>query len=305
MQKVLITGSTGFIGSRLAQKMGQSGVSTVLPTGFRMTNTTDWAPYLKGCGVVVHLAARVHHLQETASDPLAEYRRVNVDATACLLRQAEAAGVKRFIFMSTIKVLGESTPMDLPFNDDSLPNPQDPYALSKWEAEELIRGSALDYMILRIPLVYGPGAKGNLLHLMRWIDRGLPLPFAAIQNRRSLLGLDNLCDLIIQVLDYPAILRETFVVAENLGIALPDLVQAIALAMEKSSRLWAFPQKLLQYSATFFGVRSVAERLLGSLSVDASRLRAQLRWVPSYAVSQGLQNMVKAYQTQQVKSVCG
>ena len=248
----------------------------------------DWSGGLHGIDVVIHLAARVHVMRDAAADPLDEYRRVNVDGAVHLAGSAAAAGVRRFVYVSTLKVNGEAGR----FTESNEPAPADPYAQSKYEAEVALRRIAHDHqlevVIIRPPLVYGPGAQANFRLLMRAIARGIPLPLSAIRNQRSLIGLDNLVDFIVTCLAHPAAANETFLVADGEDLSTPDLARRLAKAMGRRVRLFPVRPSLLRFVALLCGRKNVADRLLESLQADISKARTRLSWSPPVAVDEAL-----------------
>jgi nucleoside-diphosphate-sugar epimerase len=231
-------------------------------------------------------------MKEYQADPLAEFRRVNVDGTLNLARQAVVAGVKRFIYISSIKVNGEQTSIAQQFAAADTPAPEDAFGISKWEAEQGLQQLAtetdMDIVIIRPGLVYGPGAKGNFSSLVRLVEKGLPLPLGAIRNKRSLVALDNLVDLIITCIDHPAAANQVFLAGDGQDLSTTELLRGVAQAMGKPSRLVPVPTSLLMLGATLLGKKAVAQRLLGSLQVDISKARDLLGWEPPITVEEGL-----------------
>lgn len=304
---ILITGASGFVGRALvaqlikqqpvrislrAPSLGETppGVEVV---GAQLSPDQDWSDAVVGVRVVVHCAARVHVMNEDSPDPLAEFRRVNVDGTLCLARQAAAAGVKRFVFLSSVKVNGEQTEARAPFFADQRANPSDPYGVSKMEAEEglraLARETGMEVVVIRPPLVYGPGVKANVLAMMRWLTRGIPLPLGAVTgNKRSLVALDNLVDLIVICLDHPAAANQTFLVSDGESLSTAALLQRMGAALGRPARLVWVPVSLLRMGATLLGKRGVAQRLCGSLEVDIGKTKKLLGWTPPISVDEGL-----------------
>ncbi len=254
--------------------------------------STDWSTALPGVDCVVHLAARVHVMHETATDALAAFRKVNVEGTLNLARQAADAGVRRFIFISSIKVNGEQTAPGQVFEADDQPMPQEPYGLSKWEAEqrlmELAEDSGMEVVIIRPPLVYGPGVKANLLSMMRWLAKGVPLPLGAIRNQRSLIALDNLIDFIRICIEHPAAANQVFLVADGEDLSTTELLMRFGDALGKPARLLPVPVWLLKVAAAMVGRRGIAQRLCGSLQVDISKARDLLGWTPPVSVDEAL-----------------
>jgi nucleoside-diphosphate-sugar epimerase len=300
---VLLTGSSGFVGSCVDRTLRNKCVEVLkasrIPNGKKdwffvpdISGDTDWQIALAGIKTVIHTAARAHIMNDTAADPLTEFRSVNVAGTLNLARQAATAGVKRFIFISSIKVNGEQT-MDQPFMAGDMPAPEDLYGISKWEAEQGLRELAIttgmEVVIIRPPLVYGPGVKGNFASMIKLVSKGLPLPLGAVHNKRSLVALDNLVDLIIICIDHPGAANETFLVSDGEDLSTTQLLRGVAEAMGKPSRLISVPAGLLQFGATLIGKKAVAQRLLGSLQVDISHTQKCLNWTPSFTVKQGLQ----------------
>ncbi len=299
--RILVTGANGFVGRALCGHLGTLGqvvVSAVRrASGLAdeavvgdIDGATDWTAALRGCDAVVHLVARVHVMDDTAQDPLALYRATNVEATLNLARQAAAAGVKRFVFISTIKVNGEGR--DVAYRETDVAAPGDAYAMSKWEAEQglqrIARETGLEVVILRPPLVYGPGVKANFLQLMRIVGRGWPLPLGAIRNRRSLLYLGNFVDAIGLCVEHPAAVGQTFLLDDGEAVSTPELVRALAHAMGRPVWLLPVPVGVLELAGALLGKRAAVARLTGSLFVDSSAIRSRLGWVPSYTLRQGL-----------------
>lgn len=312
--KILVTGGSGFIGRAICSRLvadGQDDVSravrsaaagipqvTDVPIG-DIGPDTDWVRGLAGIDAVVHAAARVHVTHESAEDSLAEYRRVNVAGTVNLARQAAAAGVRRLVFISSIKVNGERTPEGRAFSADDPPAPAGAYASSKSEAEtalrELAEAGGMEVVVIRPPLVYGPGARANFLRLLRWIDRGLPLPFGRVRNRRSLVALPNLVDLVATCIRHPAAANQVLTVCDGEDVSTPELVTRIAAAMQREIRLLPVPVWLLRGLASLAGKGPMAERLLGSLQVDMAKTRQLLQWSPVVSMQTALEQAVGDY----------
>jgi nucleoside-diphosphate-sugar epimerase len=258
----------------------------------------QWAEALAGCEAVVHLAGRVHMMRDNAPDPLAAYRRVNTQGTLSLARQAAAAGVRRMVFVSSVKVNGEETGPHAAFSETDAPAPADPYGISKAEAESGLQALAaetgLEVVIVRPPLVYGPGVKANFLAMTRFLARGVPLPLGSVtRNRRSLVALDNLVDLMIRCLDHPAAANQVFLVADGEDLSTTELLRRTAMALGVRPRLIPVPVPVLMAGATLLGRRAVARRLLGSLRLDISKARRVLEWVPPVSVDEGLRRTVR------------
>lgn len=306
--RVLLTGATGFVGRGLLERMSAlvdleliaavrrpvagfpEHVTSQLVGGLEAD--TDWRKLLDGVEVVIHSAARVHVMADKASDPLAAFRKVNVEGTLNLARQAVAAGVRRFIFISSIKVNGEGTPVGVPYFADAQPAPADPYGISKMEAEQGLRALAtetgMEVVIVRPVLVYGPGVKANFLSMMRWLNKGVPLPFGAIYNRRSLVALDNLVDLIVTCIDHPAAANQTFLVSDGEDLSTSELLRRMGVALGKPARLLPVPSRFLEAGAAMLGRQALAQRLCGSLQVDISKTRELLGWTPPVSVDDAL-----------------
>jgi nucleoside-diphosphate-sugar epimerase len=231
-------------------------------------------------------------MHDESSDPLAEFRKVNVEGTLNLARQAAEAGVRRFIFISSIKVNGEGTPLGSPYRADAQPQPADSYGISKMEAEQGLRALAaetgMEVVIIRPTLVYGPGVKANFLSMMRWLHKGVPLPFGAIHNQRSLVALDNLVDLIVTCIDHPAAANQTFLVSDGEDLSTTELLRRMATALGKPARLLPVPSWLLEAGASILGKKALSQRLCGSLQVDISKTRELLGWTPPLSVDAAL-----------------
>ena len=307
--KIVITGINGFIGTGLRSRLLHSG-HTVIGATNKANSTrlalegvetaaigtvnaaTDWHNALAGCEAVVHLAARVHVMRDEATDPLAEFRAVNVEGTLNLARQAAETGTRRFVYISSIKVNGEQTPPGRPFTELDVRVPLDPYGISKHEAEEglckLAQQTGMEVVIIRSPLVYGPGVKANFLNMMRWLHKGVPLPLGVINNRRSLVALDNLLDFIVTCLDHPAAANQTFLVSDGEDLSTAELLRRLAAALNVPARLLPVPQKLLEAGFKIVGQSVLAQRLCGSLQVDITKARTMLDWSPPVSVDEGL-----------------
>ena len=306
-----MTGSSGFVGRRLCACLLQQGWSVrglsrrgLAPEGVEavacdlLQRPVDEA-LLRGVDVVVHTAARVHVMHDQADDPLCEFRKMNVEATLRLAQQAADCGVKRFVFISSIKVNGECSDDRVPFSPDDTDIPDDPYGRSKWEAEQglhtLAAETELEVVIVRPPLVYGPGVKGNFLRLLKWVERGVPLPLGAVENRRSLVALDNLVDFIALCAEHPDAAGETFLIADGQDISTTQLLQQLAHAMGRQARLLAVPVGWMRCAAGLMGKSDMADRLFGSLQVDSSKARELLGWRPVITMQAQLHSTVEAY----------
>jgi len=304
---ILLTGASGFVGRAvLALLLQRRPVRVALrrpdtagvPEGVEVVEASlspeqDWISSLSGVSSVVHCAARVHVMNEDAGDPLAEFRRVNVDGTLRLARQAAEAGVRRFVFVSSIKVNGEHSQPGHPFTADEIPAPGDPYGVSKCEAEAGLRAlsqeTGMEVVIIRPPLVYGPGVKANFLAMMRWLQRGVPLPLGGVTaNRRSLVFLDNLVDLIVTCIDHPAAANQTFLVSDDEDLSTAALLRRMAAALGRPARLIPVPAGLIVFGAKLIGRPGIAQRLCGSLQVDIGKTKALLGWSPPISVDEGL-----------------
>jgi UDP-N-acetyl-alpha-D-quinovosamine dehydrogenase len=313
MSIVLVTGANGFVGSALCEALVASGrrvrravrrpdaaLGQAVVVG-DIGPDTDWSAALEGVDSIVHLAARTHVLRETELDALAAYRRVNVAGTERLARAATARGVRRLVLLSSVKVNGERSGARA-FTEDDAPRPEDGYGISKWEAEQALAraaaGTALQTVVLRPPLVYGPGVKGNFLRLLGLVARGVPLPLGAIDNRRSFIYLGNLVDAIVQALDAPRATGRTYLAADGEDLSTPELVRGIAGALGVRPRLVSFPLLPLKLAASLAGRGAEFARLAGSLRVDSSRIRRELEWRPRCGLAQGLAETARWYHAQ-------
>lgn len=312
---VAVTGATGFVGRALVQRLLALEVSRVrvavrqaghgldprleVVTVDALSADNRWHEFVAGIDVVVHCAARVHVLDESAADPQTEYFQANVAATLNLAEQAAAAGVRRFVFVSSIKVNGEHSLPGSPFKASDVGCPEDPYGVSKQLAEQQLRELAtrtgMDVVIVRPVLVYGPGVKANFLNMMRWLDKGIPLPLGAINNRRSLVALDNLVDLLVTCLEHPKAANQTLLVSDAEDMSTTELLTRVGKALGKPARLLPVPMWLLSGLATLLGKRAFSQRLCGSLQVDIDKTRTLLDWQPPVSVDQALQQTANHY----------
>ena len=309
---ILVTGGTGFIGGALlARAMGMPGCSLRaavrqttqrLPFGVEqivvegLTPRAQWLPAARGCEVVVHCAGRAHVMDETAADPLQEFRLVNGEGTLNLARQAAAAGVRRFVFISSVKVNGEETILHRPYTENDAPAPKDPYGTSKREAEDRLKELALktgmEVVIIRPPLVYGHSAQGNFQRLLSWINKGIPLPFGAVNNKRSFISVANLVDLITICVEHPAAANQTFLAGDGEDLSTPELLRRVALALGRPSHLFPVPQGVLRWIAVLLGKQTMMQRLCGSLQIDTGKARTVLGWTPPLTIDEGLRQAV-------------
>lgn len=342
--RFLVTGANGFVGKPLCAELLRQGHSVraalrsastpvagveVAVTG-AIDGATDWADALLGVDAVIHLAARVHVMKDTAADPLAEFLKVNLHGTANLAQQAARAGVKRLVYVSSIKVNGESTdstnstlspntlspntlsPSPSPlegegkkggegkkagegtsvFSESDEADPQDPYGISKWEAEQALRRIAqdtgLEVVIVRPPLVYGVGVKGNFAQMLKVLGSGIPLPFASVHNLRSLVHVGNLVDALVVCAMHRAAAGQTYLVSDGEDVSTPALLRLLGDAMGHPAHLFPWPPALLKWAGRLIGKAEQVERLLGSLRVDSNKIRRELNWTPPYTLEQGL-----------------
>lgn len=300
---ILVTGARGLVGAGLMGRLAADnrparGTSRKPPSSDAtrtdwalvgdQNESTDWGSALDGVRTVVHLAARVHIVRESAADPLAAFRRTNVAGTLNLARQAASAGVQRFVFVSSIKVNGDAGN----YREADPPVPRGAYAVSKLEAEDGLReiaaSTGLEMVVIRPPLVYGPGVKANFGSLIRAVDSGIPLPLGAIHNRRSFVGRDNLADFIVTCADHSAAPGQTFFVSDGEDVSTTTLIRRIAQAIQRPARLIPVPSAVLWGAATAIGKRDVAQRLLGSLTLDITKARTKLNWTPPLTLDEGL-----------------
>lgn len=312
MKKVLITGANGFVGSALVEAMVMQNMNPVAairknPNDISdsvecfevgdLSPRQDWSLPLKNIDSLVHCAAKVHVMENESAEAMDIYRRVNTDSTLNLARQAAKAGLKRFVFLSTIKANGESTNGRVPFSEKDDCQPSDPYAISKYEAEtglmEIAKKTGMEVVIIRPPLVYGPGVKGNLASMMRWVKKGIPLPLGAIKNQRSLIALDNLVEFISLCLKHPKAKNEIFLVSDGEDVSTTQLVKKLAHAHGKKARLMPVPVNLIKTATGLLGKNDVVERLFGSLQVNCTKAQEVLDWKASVTMDEQLKKMTQ------------
>jgi nucleoside-diphosphate-sugar epimerase len=312
--KILVSGANGFIGRALCEKLiadGQPVIGAVrtdmatgrLPVGIeRLTignigTYTQWSAALSGVDCVIHLAARAHMLEAGESDAITAYRQVNVAGTQSLAHTAADMGVRRFIYMSSVKVNGNGKPD--PYNEHDRPMPADPYGISKYEAEQVLQeisgSTGLELVVLRPPLVYGPHVKANFLQLLNLVARGIPLPLASVKNKRSLISMTNLIDALLTCIKHPKAAGQTYLVSDGSDISVSDLVKKIALALGKTSHVFPFPIALLRLLAKIIGRTDTVNRILDSLTVNSSKIRSDLDWIPPFTMEDGLKETAKWY----------
>ena len=316
--QVLVTGATGFVGSFLCRALLAAGfaVRGTLLTGENpaslaagvqpvviepLSSETPWDAALAGIDIVIHLAARVHVMDDPSADPLDTFRKVNVDGSLKLARDAAKAGVARLVFISSVKVNGEETAKA--YTGDSAPDPSDPYGISKWEAEcglrEIAGATGLELVVVRPTLVYGPGVKANFLNMLKAVQRGVPLPLAGIQNKRSLLYVGNLADALVVCAGHPSAAGKTYLLSDGVDVSTPELIKRSAAALGVSARLLPFPAGLMVLAGKLTGKGAAVQRLRGSLSVDSTAIRAELGWRPPFTMEAGLAQTAQWFKTRQ------
>lgn len=308
--RVLVTGANGFLGvavsdclatrghiaRRGVRELSGSGSSDAVRLG-DIGPDTDWSAALKGVDVVIHLAGRAHVMNETASDPLAEYRRVNVSGMETLVRDAVEAGVRRIVFVSSVKVHGEYS-LHRPFIESDIPRPEDAYGQSKLEAERVLFANSerhgIEVVVIRSPLIYGPRVRGNFLRIMKWVSHGWPLPLGSIDNRRSMVYVDNIAQMCVRCVDHPAAAGNVFLVSDGEDLSTTEIVCRLSTAFGRQPHLYSFPSLLVRATGRAIGQRAI-ERLFGSLQVDISKARALIGWEPSVTVDAGLSRTAAWY----------
>lgn len=312
---ILVTGSTGFVGTALIERLtkDQFSVSAAIRNAStninsdvnlisigQLSSSLDWSHALRGVNTIVHLAARAHILSDKSRDPLAEYRYINVDCSLNLALQAARAGIKRFIYVSSIKVNGEFTILGKPFTAEDISAPQDFYGISKYEAELGLQAIAnefgIELVIIRPPLVYGPRVKANFLSMMNWLQRGFPLPLGSLtKNRRSFIFIDNLVDMIITCINNPAAANQIFLVSDDEDLSTVELLEHMSLALGRPARLFLVPPLLITRGVKLVGRADIAQRLCGSLQVDIKKTKVLLGWAPPVGVDEGLRQTAEYY----------
>ena len=312
--RVLVTGANGFVGEALCGELQARGFAiraAVRSGSLQVENAemaavgaidgeTDWNEALSDVEVVIHLAARVHVMHDDAVDPLEAFRKVNVAGTEHLARSAAVNGIKRLVYVSSIKVNGETTYDGEKFTETQAPSLQDPYGMSKHEAEQVLRSVAeetgMEVVIVRPPLVYGAGVKGNFVQMLKVLANGIPLPLASAHNLRSLIYVGNLVDALILCARHPAASGQVYLVSDGEDVSTPDLLRRLGAEMKQPARLFSCPLPMLKLVGTLIGKSAQVERLLGSLQVDSGKIRRELNWIPPYTMQQGLQKTAVWYQ---------
>jgi len=308
MLRVMVTGANGFVGRKLCRALEEHGydVRKAVRCSPAVDEVavgdigpfTDWSKALEGTDTVIHLAARVHILQEVSKNPLEAFRSVNVLGSEHLARMAVQSGVRRFIYISSISIHGNSTD-ERPYEEEDYARPHSPYAVSKWEGELALRRIAdesdLELVIVRPPLVYGPGVGGNFLRLMRWVDKGWPLPLGRVRNLRSFIGIENLVDLLVRCVEHPRAAGEIFLAADSEDLSTPDLIRRVAHYLERPAHILPFPVGMLRAISSVAGMNDVVDRLCNSLQVSTTKASNLLGWLPTVSFDEGLADTVAWY----------
>jgi UDP-glucose 4-epimerase len=300
--KIAVTGASGFIGKVLCSMLRSRGIE-VVPIGRELLDTSAsngsakaLGSSMAGAAAVIHLAARAHVMRDEHTNPLAEYRRVNLNGTLRVAEAARGAGARRFVFVSSIGVHGNSSGERV-FRETDEPAPVEPYAISKWDAEQALRSlaqpSSLELVIVRPPLVYGPEVKGNFLRLLHLLHRGVPLPLGSVPNRRSYIGVENLCDLLILCASHEAAPGQLFLASDDEDISTPQLLRVLARGMRVPQRVFNCPVPMLRLLASLAGKQAELQRLTASLRVDAGNTRNVLGWRPAVSLQAGLTEMAQ------------
>ncbi len=314
MKKLLVTGATGFIGRALINELLHHDLDLLASTRIAIPQlpqqvkhvtignllpSTDWSVALKKLDIIIHTAARVHVMTDNTKDPLTEFQKINNLSTLNLAKQAATAGVNRFIFISSIKVNGETTSHNQKFSPSDKFIPSDPYALSKYDAEigllNLAKKTNMEVVIIRPPLVYGPLVKGNFSSLIKWIKKNIPLPFGTVHNQRSLVALDNLVNFIILCTAHPNAANEIFLISDDSDISTTELLKKIAQAFNKKGYLLPIPVSFLTLLATLTGNKKIADRIVGSLQIDISKAKHLLHWKPVTTIDEQLKKIAETY----------
>jgi len=311
--KILTTGATGFVGKVLLSELVAQNFSVsaavrddaaIIANGVRkitvgdLTKVSDWQAALQSIDVVIHVAGRAHIMNDNVVDPLTAFREMNTEVTLLLAKQAAEMGVKRFVFVSSVKVNGEMAVLNHPFKPDDGFIPNDPYGLSKYEAEKgllvLAKETGMDIVIIRPPLVYGAGVRANFASMMTWVNKNIPLPFGSIHNQRSLVALDNLVSFIIHCIDHPKAANEVFLISDGEDVSTTQLLKKVAKAFNKKALLIPVPVSVMTLAAKLIGKADVANRLFGSLQVDSSKARDLLGWKPVTTMDEQLKKIAEA-----------
>ncbi|HSI42868.1 MAG TPA: SDR family oxidoreductase [Methylotenera sp.] len=305
--RILVTGANGFVGHQLCEELvkldfpvsaasrAKESLNIIGCDVIKVPDIdayTDWTAALSEVDTVIHLAARVHVMHDDATNPLDEFLKVNLHGTVSLARQAANAGVRRFVYVSSIKVNGEYTIESESFTETCAPNPQDPYAISKLRAEHALQvigeETGMEIVIIRPPLIYGPGVKANFLNLIKLVDRSLPLPLGDIHNSRSMVYVGNIVSALVACATHGNAANQLYLVSDGENVSTPQLVAKISTALNRRNRIFYFPIFLIYFAATLFGKRTVIQRLTQSLIIDSAKIRKELGWQPPFTLTDGL-----------------